>query len=388
MTRPAAARLPLLRRRPFTPPYTPFELLRKASSGTKRRVLLAVLVAWLPAAVLCALQGTAVLKSFLSDFAAQSRFFIVIPILILAFPPLCARLEMVAANFLHEGLVKEEDRARFTSAFDSFNNLGRSLIARVVLLILVYMIVFSLLASAQAGSLPLSWYYGGGGLGILSLAGTWYALVSLPVVGFLLLQWIWRQVLWARFLRTVARLDLKLIAAHPDHAAGLSFVETCLRGYMPFCFAVGTLVAGGVANRVVYLDMPLKAFQFIPFVVIPIVLLICIGPLCFFLGMLLRTRRKGTFEYGALANRLGREFEQRWVRGGDKIDESALAIQDFSATTDLYSIVAQVHEMKPVPVGLRSVTRLVWSTLVPMVLVLFLALPFEVVMERVMRLLL
>ena len=388
MKRSATATLLFARWKALQLPTAPLELLRTASSSTKHTVLLAVAIAWLPAAVLCAVQGGGALRSFFTDFAAQSRFWIVIPILILAAPPLRARLEAVAGNFFHDGLIKEKDSARFTSAFESFKHLARSPVSQIVTALLVLVLAVSLFSDVQAMGLPASWYYGGGGVGRLSPAGVWYVLISLPIVTFLLFRWIWWQVLWARFLRGVAGMDLRLVAAHPDRAAGLGFVETCLRGYMPFCFAVGTLVAGGVANRVVYLHAPLKAFQYIPLVFIPIVVAICVGPLCFFFQLLVRARRKGIVEYGALASSVGRQFEQRWIRSGSKVDESALEAQDFSATTDLYSIAANVHQMKPFPLGVQSLTRLAWATLAPAVPVIFLALPFDVIVEKILRMLL
>ena len=62
------------------------------------------------------------------------------------------------------------------------------------------------------------------GVEVYSPAGWWHALVSLPLLFVLLLGWIWRVLVWTRFLYLMAGLDLKLVPAHPDRTAGLRFV--------------------------------------------------------------------------------------------------------------------------------------------------------------------
>ena len=52
------------------------------------RTAAAVAVAWVPLAVLSAFRGGITFRSFLTDYATQSRFLIVIPVLILAELPL------------------------------------------------------------------------------------------------------------------------------------------------------------------------------------------------------------------------------------------------------------------------------------------------------------
>ena len=39
-------------------------------------------------------------------------------------------------------------------------------------------------------------------------AGWWYALISLPILFFLLFRWLWVFVLWASFLFRVSQIDL------------------------------------------------------------------------------------------------------------------------------------------------------------------------------------
>src|SRR5882724_3507162 len=99
-------------REPIRFPHSFLGLLRSASSRTLRLVIAAMAIAWVPTAILAAFRGVNSLQSFLVDYAVQSRLLVVIPLLILAEPPLVARLMTVAHHFREEGLVKETELSR------------------------------------------------------------------------------------------------------------------------------------------------------------------------------------------------------------------------------------------------------------------------------------
>src|SRR3954470_9495344 len=82
-----------------------FQLIRAASSKTIAHMTGAVVIAWLPAAILSGAQGADSLRSFLTDVATQSRLLIVVPLLILYGPLLRERLDRVAQQFINAGLI-------------------------------------------------------------------------------------------------------------------------------------------------------------------------------------------------------------------------------------------------------------------------------------------
>jgi hypothetical protein len=251
--------------------------------------------------------------------------------------------------------------------------------------ILVHLFAGSTISIIAASPL-MPWCFGPHGVLTLSPAGSWYALVCFPITLFVLLRWIWRQMLWFWFLLVVSRMDLQLIPVHPERAGGLIFVEQCVWIYMPFSFAVGTIVGGGVANRILYLHQSVASFRFTPLAVIAIVVVIlCAGPLCVFWHTLRRTRRRGIFQYGALATSLGRQFEKQWLTTPSNPREDALKIPDFSATIDLYSIVANVQQTKTVPIGMRSIGRLAGAARAPAILLAVVILPFDLIVKEVLK---
>jgi hypothetical protein len=373
--------------RHLTPSGGLLNRVRAASSGTIKVTIIAVAIAFVPSVVLVSLRGFGSFRSFLLDWAAQTRFWIVMPVLIFAERPLVARQKAIGQHFLDEGLVEGEDRARVEAALATFLHMGNSLVATIIMIVVVYVAILLILPSVKTGVL-LRWLYGGGGIANLSPAGSWYVVVSLPLLAYLLLRWCWRQIIWARFLRTTTRTALHLISSHPDSKAGLGFVGTCLRAYYPFGFALGTLVAGGVANRIAYSHEPLSGFKYTPLFLLALVLLVCVSPLCVFLGTLLRAKRLSIFRYGKLATAMGRKFEEKWLAAENQVDAAALESNDFSATTDLYSIVANVYKVTPFPVEIRTAALLCVATLIPAIPVIFAALPFEMILQRFLKLVL
>jgi hypothetical protein len=210
----------------------------------------------------------------------------------------------------------------------------------------------------------------------LSLAGWWRMLVSQPVFLGLVALWLWRLLLWTRFIWGVARLDLNLVAGHPDRLGGLGVVKTCLKGFSVIAFAVGVVAAGTVAEQVAYEGRSLADFRLLIVAQVVGVVFVLAGPLLLLLRPLLTLHQRGTFEYGRLASEVGREFESRWT-SGQRVDATALAAADFSATTDLYSIVANAQAVNLFVLDFPAVIRLAAATLLPYVPVLFLVLPLE-----------
>src|SRR5947209_19970445 len=113
----------------------------------------------------------------------------------------------------------------------------------------------------------------GGGFMFFSLAGTWALFVSYPILVYFTLLWIWRQIIWARFLRATTLLDLRLIAVHPDHLGGLGFLEASLLAQLPFSFCLGVGLAGAIANRVFHEGQNVMAYRFLAPILIAIALL-------------------------------------------------------------------------------------------------------------------
>ena len=363
------------------------DLIRNASSTTLIRAAIAAAIAWLPLAVLSAFRGTHVLLSFLTDYAALTRFLIVIPILVLGDKPLHARYALVAHHF-ETTMVSDDEKARFDSQWRSHETLKDTLIVRVIL------ILGSLALAAwlseylhPEGSEFLDWSRGVGGFRSFSVAATWEIFISYPILAYFTLHWIWKQIIWSRFLRSTTLLNLRLIAVHPDHLGGLGFLEASLLAQLPFSFCLGVGLAGAIANRVFHEGQKVMAYRFLAPVLIGIALLISVAPYFLFTPTLIRMRRKGMLKYGALASAVGEKFEHKWLDRDDNLSDDALTTSEFAPTRNLFGIVDYIDDIRVVPVSLINVYLFVIAALIPCIPVFIAAIPFSVLMKLAMKLL-
>src|SRR5215470_139704 len=344
------------------PPHRPQRSLGLIKPNEPRmawRAVLAVLVGWGPLAVLAAAQDLALggdrTRSLLLDFAVYARFLLAAPLFIVAEPVCFSRLGRTVRHFLDAGLVREADRARFDAVVASTRRLRDAIVVELVAVLLAYAVIGALMRDVPSTVIPVWHRSGGSGSLAFSAAGWWHVLVSLPLLLVLFFGWLWRLFLWGRFLWCMSRLDLRLIPAHPDHAAGLQFVGYSLRAFSLLGMALGTIVAGTVADRVVHAGASPTAYIHLIVALVVCVVLLFGGPLLVFTGKLFYTKWRGTLEYGALATGVGGQFEHKWLKRSEGIDESALAVSDFSAITDLYQAVSNVYDMGIIPLDLRNI---------------------------------
>lgn len=370
------------------PPHRSFGLIKLDDPRMARRAEFAVLVGWAPLVVLAVLESLVlqnhVSQSFFSDFAVHARSLIAAPLLILAEADCAPRLGKIVNQFIESGLIRERDRVRFDAAASSTHRLLASKLAEVIVVILAYGLVLTLALHVPRSQFP-AWQRSEGGPHSLSLAKWWHALVSVPLLLMLLLGWLWRVLLWGRFLWQTARLDLRLIPGHPDRAGGLMFLGSSLRGFWLVSFAVGTIAAGTMANRAVHEGAPLTAFANVAIALLAFILILFVGPLSVFTRHLRESKRRGAFEYGALAGDFGKQFERKWLNRAAGVAEGEP--EDFSSIADLFQIVENAYEMKSIPLQLTSLKDLVVAALLPFVPVVLMVMPLKDVIRSVAKLL-
>jgi hypothetical protein len=366
-------------------------LIKPGQHRVARRALFAALIAWAPLAALNGMQSltstSQASRSFVSDFAVHARYLVAVPALILAESDCLPRLGDIVRQFVSSGLVAGTDLPRYERAVSSTRRLLDSALGEVIAALLAYLLVIALIFYVSPNQLP-DWYRGSGTTAGFSPAGWLHWVVSLPLLLILLFGWLWRLILWARFLSLMALLDLHLIPSHPDRTGGLKFVSSSLRRFRLISFAIGSISAGMVANRVVHQGAQPLGFKNIAIGLTIFIVIFSAGPLVIFLKKLRQTKKRGVFSYGGLAVRMGTEFEEMWLAQGAQVEKSALSAPDFSATTDLYSIVANAYEMRDVPFGLKDLFGPVAAGLAPFLPIALLAVPLQVVMDNLIKLLL
>jgi hypothetical protein len=356
------------------------------------RAVLAGIIGWVPLVILAVAQDTAWwgerVRSLLSDFAVPARFLIAAPLFIVAESFCIPQLGSIVRHFLDAGLVPESDSRRFDAAIISTRRLRDSWTVEVITIVLTYALIAALIRYVPPGEFPAWHKLGSGEEATFSFAGWWHALVSVPLLNVLVFGWLWRLFLWGRLLLHLSRLDLQLVPSHPDGAAGLKFVGQSLRAFSPLGCAFGAVAAGFVANHIVHMGVAPTAYLYLVGGLVVGVVILFSAPLLIFSGKLLQVKRGGIFAYGALATGEGQQFERKWLNRVEDLDEHTLEVPDFSATTDLYQVVANVHNMSTIPLDLSNLTPLVIATLLPFVPVALMAVPLDVLVQQLVNLLL
>jgi hypothetical protein len=368
-------------------PWRFLDLLHSASQRLLTLTAIAVAISWVPPALLSALRGGTVFLSYLTDYASQSRFLIIVPLLMLASPDVHRRVTRVEQYL--EQFVQESQLSTFKASWASFNRVGNSTIVKVSILLLTYAFAIWMGRNLSSEGVEIvDWWRGSGGFRWFSPAGTWALFVSYPILLFLTLLWLWRQLLWTRFMWATARLDLRLVAAHPDGLGGIGFVESALRGQQAFSFCLGATLAGAVANRMFHHGQKLTSFADVAAVLVAAVLLICVAPYFAFTPALLHMRREGLLKYGGFARAAGEQFEQKWLNRPEGLNQDVLMVVDFSAMQDLYGVVSNVNKVSALPVSRLDLYGLFAAAFVPAIPVVIGSVPFDVVARAAMKMLL
>src|SRR5262249_36604976 len=120
--------------------------------------------------------------------------------------------------------------------------------------------------------------------------------------------------------------------------------------------------------------------------VVALAVFFVLGPLLVFGVRLDRARRAGMREYGALAGRYAREFDQKWLRG-QAADEELIGSPDIQSLADMGNSVGFVREMRLVPFTIRTVWWLAVITLAPMAPLALTMMPLEQFLDQILKVL-
>lgn len=352
------------------------------------RVSLAVLVVWLLPALLCTIQGDPAVRSFLSDCALHTKSLIAVPLLILGEYTCLPLLREIAQHF--GNLARDDQRDHCEACIYSIMSFNVPTTVIIGSTFCAYALVLVLIRHVSLTSIP-SWQKAAVGHGhfMFSLAGWWRWLVNIPLLLDLIFLWLYRIFLWSRFLWQMSRLHLRLVLSHPDRVGGLKFLGYSPVAFVPLSFALGAILAGMAANRVLHFGESLLKYKGDVIGLMIIVVILFCSPLMFFVGRLFAARHRSIVRYSGLANNIGCRFEHKWLDRPDArtVDESALEAPDFSATTDLYSIVGNIYQVQLMPLDLRSLFLLVASAVLPFFPVVLIQVPFRTIIEKMVGML-
>jgi hypothetical protein len=326
---------PIARGGPFYDLQLRLGLLRGQALQAGRRAALLVGLAWGVPLLLSALAGDALGpaagRPFLTDLGAWARFFVAIGIFVLMERMVEERLRVHLDQFGRAPLLAPG--ARPAAAEAVVRALRRRDLRLVELLCVVaaYAITLGgvqLVLGVEASSWLVTVSQTGASL---TVAGWWCALVSSPLFWFLLLRWLWRHAVWGLLLRDLARLELRLVATHPDGAGGLAFIGQYPNAFAAFVFALGCVLGAAIARTLLQGELTTAAYGQLMGAWLVVVMILFGAPLLAFSAPLKRLKQATLLAASAAATRRERAVERELL--GSNL--SAASDADAAASGDL-----------------------------------------------------
>lgn len=210
-------------------------LLQEHSLKSGRRALLFIGFAWfvplllgLPRSFLAA----DVAGSYLGDLGVWARFVVAIGAFVLAEQQVERGLRVKLGQFLKAPLIAPSSVQPFADAVTTALVRRDSRVAEAVCLVLAAAAALVAVVNTHVATVS-SWAVEVSPNGNrLTLTAWWMVFVSQPLFVFLLLRGLWRHFVWAQLLRRIARLELRLVATHPDGNGGLAFLASYPNAYV------------------------------------------------------------------------------------------------------------------------------------------------------------
>jgi hypothetical protein len=343
-----------------------------------------LLLSWVPLLVFAAAEGLlfgrAVRVPLLFDFALHLRFLAALPILLLSERIIGQRIAEAVWHFEEFGLIAERDLPRLEAAVEETSRWRDSLAPEIFILLLIAVFGFlgwreTLLVSTWQEPSP----------GSATLAGLWYAAISLPLFQFVLLRWLWRFAIWAHLLWRIARLSLQLAPAHPDMAGGLGFLGLVQAKFGLLILAFSIITSANAGERILYDGISLISLQPTLFTLAGVMIGVFIAPIVVFTPTLIAVKRRGLREYSGLAIGYVRLFENKWI--GERRGEELLGTSDIQSLADLGTSYDYVRRMKPFAFNLGNLATLGAAAIIPLLPLTLTLLPIEEVMRMLWKLL-
>ena len=389
----------LLSERPGEPPEPEFSLVRdpvlrllrmlrlvpERGLGVVRRIVVLVLITWVPIMVWAALSGQLQPiqgESVIRHLGVHVRCLLAIPLLVLAEPTAERYLGMIVGNFHLSGLVRPEDRAAFTAILHRVERLRD---AKVVWGLIVGIVVAVAFTASRMALLEdydaLAWGQHSAGM---DFGAMWALYVGRPIFLFLVLSWFWRLALtWILFGR-LARLELQLVAPHPDRVGGLGFLQLHTLAFNPVVLALSSVFSVAVAHRILAHGAHIKQFQaHFALLILGLVILFLL-PLTAFARRLWRLLMLAQFQYGTLAGRHVRGLHARWV-DQRKLEDDILSAPEIGPAADVATLYGMGTKVLLVPLGKLQVASLILAAAVPPGIVAALQVPFKDVIDRILK---
>jgi hypothetical protein len=349
--------------------------------GVARRVLLLILLTWVPIVVWASLTERAlpghVSEPLFAHFGVHTRCLVGIPLFIVAEATMHAVSRRLIPYFASSGLVTREERPRFLAILAGVAAWRDRSLPWVLIVGLV--VGWTIVRPLSADVHELVWATEHATQErSLGFGGWWFLFVARPVFTALLLGFLWRIGLLGLLLRRIAALPLSLVPTHPDRTGGLAFLEYLPLAVSPGILAVSAVLASRWAHDVAYHGVELPSLAMPAALLLVMLAVVALAPLTAFSGCLRRARLGGLLDYGAVVGEHGRRVRRKWILGETVEDrESLLSAPELGPVADTVALYEAVGRMRTVPIGTQALAGVLVPAILPLVAVAAIRIPLK-----------
>lgn len=359
------------------------QLIRSDQWNNGRRIAFAVILGWLPLALLTIFFNLHGLASLLRDYRVASRVLIAVPVLLLGQPFMDSRFRLAVSQVIAADLLAAPDVARMRDAIAKLVRLRDSALPELAILLLL--IVHTAFAEKRQVDATPWLAHGTGDATQLTPAG-WYAVVvSAPLFEFLLGLGVWKWLLWTFFAYKLSRLNLRLVPTHPDGHGGLGFLGLTPVAFTPVVFAATCAIGSTWRHEILAGRANLNTYKLPAIILLVIIALFALGPLAFFVPRLAALRRQGILEYGILGQLHSTDFHNRWILSRAGQDADFLTAPDSSTLYHFGQAYETLKRLRPLPTDRGAFWALAISAAVPMLPVILAVIPLKIVLEALLK---
>lgn len=343
-------------------------------------------LAWLVPATLCVIEflvrtDPAVL-GFFSDYTVYTRYIIAIGAMLATERLAHRRLSPVVEQFRYAGLVSGTSADAFDKLVCAADRRTASAPAETACLaVVIVLAVTSAVLDIQIsrpdwaevvvdGSAQSTW------------SNWWSHWVSKPLFQFLFLRWLWRFAVWFWLLYRISKLDLHLVAFHPDRCGGLGFLSVYPTVFAGFIFALSCLVASQLVLELQFGRVTWHNAQLMMAAWLGLVALLFLAPLVSFAPVLSRLRERSIFTLGRLASEHHRSFEKKWMSGSAS-EDGLVGSEDTGSAADLEPIAAAPYTLWVIPIKPFTVIQVLVPAALPMIAVVLTQTPLEKLLQQI-----
>lgn len=387
MTEPESAtsdrEVSLIRGGPFYRVQQAFHLIGPDKWNHGRRLTSAIAVGWVPLILITILTNPEGLVSLLRDYRVYARLLIAVPVLILGQLLMEIRFRMVVKHITDADLLAPPDLARMDGTISTLLRLRNSVFPELA--VVLALVIHSV--TSYGGLIDATpWLAHAVGPELRLTPAGWYAvIVSVTIFQFLLGLGLWKWLLWTLFAFKLSRLNLKLVATHPDDHGGLGFLALMPMAFAPIAFAAAAVIGATWRHEIIQQGVSVMNFKVPALILAAIIVIVALGPLVFFVPRLAALRRKGMLEYGVLGQMHSADFDEKWIHQRTSHKAEFLTATEISTLSNFGRSYEKLVHLKPFPADREVLIALAISVVVPMLPVILAVVPLAVVLKGLLK---